>query len=34
MAAYDAYLGGTMVDEDVPDSRFAEPLTRLPQVDL
>jgi tryptophan synthase beta chain len=34
MEAYDAYLGGTMVDEDVPDSRFADPLTRLPQVDL
>ncbi|MGH8971277.1 MAG: TrpB-like pyridoxal phosphate-dependent enzyme [Actinomycetes bacterium] len=34
MGAYDAYLGGRMVDEEVPDERFAEPLTRLPQVDL
>ncbi|MGH3495953.1 MAG: TrpB-like pyridoxal phosphate-dependent enzyme [Nocardioidaceae bacterium] len=34
MAAYDAYLGGTMVDEELTDERFAEPLTRLPQVDL
>jgi tryptophan synthase beta chain len=32
MAAYDAYLGGTMVDEVVSDERFADPLTRLPQV--
>jgi tryptophan synthase beta chain len=32
MAAYDAYLGGGMVDEVVSDERFADPLTRLPQV--
>ncbi len=34
MAAYDAYLGGRMVDEELTDARFAEPLTRLPQIDL
>jgi len=34
MAAYDSFLGGTMVDEELTDARFAEPLTRLPQVDL
>jgi len=34
MAAYDAFLGGTMVDEEVSDERFAEPLTRLPQIDV
>ncbi len=33
MAAYDAYLGGRMVDEVVSDERFADPLTRLPQID-
>jgi tryptophan synthase beta chain len=33
MAAYDAYLGGRLVDEAVSDERFADPLTRLPQVD-
>ena len=33
MAAYDAFLGGRMVDEEVSAERFAEPLTRLPQVD-
>jgi tryptophan synthase beta chain len=32
MAAYDAYLGGRMVDEELTDQRFAEPLTRLPQI--
>jgi tryptophan synthase beta chain len=32
MAAYDAFLGGRMVDEAVSDERFADPLTRLPQV--
>jgi tryptophan synthase beta chain len=32
MAAYDAYLGGRLVDEEVGDERFADPLTRLPQV--
>ena len=34
MAAYDSFLGGTMVDEELTEERFAEPLTRLPQVDL
>jgi tryptophan synthase beta chain len=34
MAAYDAFLGGTMVDEQLTEERFAEPLTRLPQVDV
>ncbi|HSR21996.1 MAG TPA: TrpB-like pyridoxal phosphate-dependent enzyme [Candidatus Eisenbacteria bacterium] len=34
MAAYDAFLAGDMVDEELTDERFAEPLTRLPQVDL
>jgi tryptophan synthase beta chain len=34
MAAYDAFLGGRMVDEEVSDERFAEPLTRLPQIDV
>ena len=29
--AYDAYLGGRMVDEDVPDERFAEALSRPPR---
>jgi tryptophan synthase beta chain len=33
MAAYDAFLGGTMVDEELTDERFAEPLIRLPQLD-
>jgi tryptophan synthase beta chain len=32
MTAYDAFLGGRMVDEAVSDERFADPLTRLPQV--
>jgi tryptophan synthase beta chain len=32
LAAYDAYLGGRMVDEDVPDVRFAGSLGDLPQV--
>jgi tryptophan synthase beta chain len=32
LAAYDTYLSGRLVDEDVPDSRFAEALSRLPQV--
>jgi tryptophan synthase beta chain len=32
MAAYDAYLAGRMVDEDVPDERFAGSLSELPQV--
>jgi tryptophan synthase beta chain len=34
LAAYDAFLSGEMVDEDVPDERFADALTRLPQVEL
>ena len=34
MAAYDSFLGGTMVDEELTEERFAEPLTRLPQLDL
>jgi tryptophan synthase beta chain len=33
MAAYDAFLGGRMVDLELTEERFAEPLTRLPQVD-
>jgi tryptophan synthase beta chain len=33
MAAYDAYLGGRLVDEELTDERFAGPLTRLPQID-
>jgi tryptophan synthase beta chain len=32
MAAYDAYLSGRMVDEDVPDERFASALSDLPTV--
>jgi tryptophan synthase beta chain len=34
MAAYDAFLGGRMVDLELTEERFAEPLTRLPQVDV
>jgi tryptophan synthase beta chain len=34
MSAYDAFLGGQMVDEELTDERFAGPLTRLPRVDL
>ena len=34
MAAYDAFLGGRMVDDELTDVRLSEPLTRLPQVDL
>jgi tryptophan synthase beta chain len=34
MAAYDAYLGGEMVDDVLTDARLADPLTRLPQIDL
>ena len=34
MAAYDAFLSGRMVDEEVSDERLAEPLTRLPQIDV
>jgi tryptophan synthase beta chain len=32
LGAYDAYLAGRMVDEDVTDERFAEALTDLPSV--
>lgn len=32
LAAYDAYLSGRMVDEDVTDERFAGALADLPQV--
>jgi tryptophan synthase beta chain len=34
MAAYDSYLSGEMVDEVLTDERLADPLTRLPQIDL
>jgi tryptophan synthase beta chain len=34
MAAYDAFLGGDMVDDELTDERLADPLTRLPQIDL
>ncbi|GAA1903087.1 TrpB-like pyridoxal phosphate-dependent enzyme [Lapillicoccus jejuensis] len=32
LAAYDAFLSGRMVDEDADDARFADALSRLPQV--
>jgi tryptophan synthase beta chain len=32
LAAYDSYLSGRMVDEDVPDERFAGALSELPRV--
>jgi tryptophan synthase beta chain len=32
LAAYDAYLNGSMVDEEITDARFAEALATLPQV--
>jgi tryptophan synthase beta chain len=32
LAAYDAYLSGRMVDEEVTDARFADALADLPQV--
>jgi tryptophan synthase beta chain len=32
LAAYDAFLAGRMVDEDVPDERFAAALADLPAV--
>jgi tryptophan synthase beta chain len=32
LGAYDAFLSGRMVDEQVPDSRFAASLADLPQV--
>jgi tryptophan synthase beta chain len=34
MAAYDAFLSGAMVDDVLTDERLADPLTRLPQIDL
>jgi tryptophan synthase beta chain len=32
LAAYDSYLAGRMVDEDVPDDRFAGALGELPTI--
>ncbi|NYJ06498.1 TrpB-like pyridoxal phosphate-dependent enzyme [Petropleomorpha daqingensis] len=32
LAAYESYLSGRMVDEDVPDERFADALADLPEV--
>jgi hypothetical protein len=32
LAAYDTYLSGRLVDEDVSDERFAQALENLPQV--
>jgi tryptophan synthase beta chain len=32
LAAYEAYPAGRMIDEDVPDARFASALDDLPQV--
>ena len=32
LAAYENYLSGAMVDEDVTDERFAESLSHLPVV--
>ena len=32
LAAYDAYLNGRMVDEDVSESRLAEGLATVPAV--
>ena len=32
LAAYDAYLNGTMIDETVSDARFAEALATVPTV--
>src|SRR3712207_2623886 len=34
MAAYDMYLSGRLVDDVLEEERFAEPLTRLPQLTL
>ena len=34
MAAFDAFLSGDMVDDVLTDERLADPLTRLPQIDL
>lgn len=33
LAAYDSYLTGSLVDEEVSDERFAEALATLPQVE-
>jgi hypothetical protein len=32
MAAYDSYLHGTMVDEEVSDARFAAALETIPAM--
>jgi tryptophan synthase beta chain len=32
LAAYEAYLGGAMVDEEFTDARLAEALATLPEV--
>ena len=34
LAAYDAYLSGSMVDEEVTDARLAEALSTLPEVSV
>jgi tryptophan synthase beta chain len=34
LAAYDAYLSGSMVDEEVSDARFAEALATIPEVNF
>ena len=34
LAAYENYLAGAMVDEDVSDERFAAALETLPEVQL
>ena len=34
LAAYETYLAGKMVDDDLTDKELADPLTRLPQIDL
>lgn len=34
LAAYENYLAGSMVDEDVSDERFAAALETLPEVQL
>jgi tryptophan synthase beta chain len=33
MTAYEAYMKGTMVDEEVSDARFAEALSTVPSLD-
>lgn len=32
LAAYDAYLGGRLVDSEIPDERFSQPLAELPTI--